>query len=59
MASDFALKGVPVRVNEIAPGRFLSELSYSKEVEDEMAKQPWMALNPVPMKRIGRYVKFS
>ncbi len=55
MASDFALKGIPVRVNELAPGRFLSELSYSKEEEDEMAKNPYLALNPPPVKRVGRY----
>lgn len=53
MASDFALKGLHIRVNALAPGRFLSELSYSKEEEDELAKQPWLALNPSPLKRIG------
>lgn len=55
MASDFALKGLHVRVNAIAPGRFISEMTGTQEEEDEDMKKPGLALNPNPLKRTGRY----
>ena len=52
MASDFALKGIPIRVNAIAPGSFASQLSASFEELKEIVKEKGMA-NPAPIMRPG------
>lgn len=54
LATEFALKGLNVRVNAIAPGVFESEMTkttLSAEEVDLVGK----GLQPVPAKRPGRY----
>jgi NAD(P)-dependent dehydrogenase (short-subunit alcohol dehydrogenase family) len=59
LATDFAHKGIPVRVNLIAPGLFASERSG----DDESAKkrtaegEPWYLVS-YPLKRAGKYVYY-
>jgi len=54
LATDFALKGIPVRVNAIAPGVFPSELTGTEEQVNEAAKTPLFAEKVIPTGRAGR-----
>ncbi|KLO15202.1 NAD-binding protein [Schizopora paradoxa] len=54
MAEDLASKGMPIRINAIAPGVFPSELTAPKEILDKIATQPGTGLRPGPMMRPGR-----
>ena len=56
IATDFALKGIPVRVNAIAPGLFASQLTGNDEQANEYCKTNMGAFNgvPVPLQRSGR-----
>lgn len=53
LSTEFAVKGVPVRVNAIAPGVYASEMTMdniSPEEVDNIGK----GISPVPAKRDGR-----
>jgi len=52
LATEFALKGVPVRVNAIAPGVYASEMTVDVIREDQVDKIG-KGLLPVPAKRAG------
>ncbi|KAF9459790.1 short-chain dehydrogenase [Collybia nuda] len=55
MATEFALQGIPVRVNAISPGVFVSELTAPAEVLAVLTQgPPTGALLPAPVKRAGR-----
>lgn len=56
MSTDFALKGIPVRVNAIAPGLFPSQITGSDEQANEYCKTNMGAINgvPAPLRRNGR-----
>lgn len=50
--TEFALKGIPIRVNAIAPGVYASEMTYdyiSPEEVDKVGK----GVSAVPAKRAG------
>ncbi|KAH9925389.1 NAD(P)-binding protein [Epithele typhae] len=53
MATEWAVKGIPVRVNAIAPGVWESEMTYD-EVTPELVDRIGKGLVPVPTKRAGR-----
>ncbi|KLO17956.1 short-chain dehydrogenase [Schizopora paradoxa] len=59
LATDLALKGIPVRVNGIAPGVFPSELMGSKERLAHYSKTPMQMLRPIPMQRPGTEEEIS
>ncbi|EEB98600.1 hypothetical protein MPER_01864, partial [Moniliophthora perniciosa FA553] len=56
LATEFALKGIPVRVNAIVPGLFESEItSGTPGGVETLAKSAIPgALNPIPLRRPGR-----
>ncbi|KAL5513158.1 hypothetical protein ACEPAH_3556 [Sanghuangporus vaninii] len=54
LATDFALKRAPIRVNAIAPGTFPSQLSAPKDQLDEYCKTNMGCLEPIPARRPGR-----
>jgi len=54
LATDFALKGIPIRVNAIAPGVFPSEITGTEEQVNEAAKTPLFAEKAIPAGRAGR-----
>ena len=52
MATEFALKGIPIRINGIAPGVYESEMTLERirtEDTDEVGK----GIQPVPAGRPG------
>ena len=52
LSTEFALKGIPVRVNAIAPGVYASEMTFDSipaDVVDKIGK----GVHPVPAKRAG------
>jgi NAD(P)-dependent dehydrogenase (short-subunit alcohol dehydrogenase family) len=61
MATEFALRGIPVRVNSLVPGIFPSEMSAAAGNEgDDIAQVPLPgALAAPPLKRMGRSVYLS
>jgi len=56
LATQFAIKGLPVRVNAFAPGIFPSGMTLAGQVEaDKLATgRVCGAMNPNPLKRAGR-----
>jgi len=52
MATEFALKGINVRVNAIAPGVYESEMTYDS-IEPGMVDKIGKGVVPVPAKRAG------
>jgi NAD(P)-dependent dehydrogenase (short-subunit alcohol dehydrogenase family) len=57
LATEIALKGIPVRVNSVAPGMFPSEMTTLEPITgpEEMARIA-KSLLPVPAGRTGTYV---
>jgi NAD(P)-dependent dehydrogenase (short-subunit alcohol dehydrogenase family) len=56
LATEIALKGIPVRVNSIAPGLFPSEMTLESISGPEELARADQSLVPVPAGRGGRYV---
>ncbi|KAL5531636.1 hypothetical protein ACEPAG_4513 [Sanghuangporus baumii] len=54
LATDFALKCAPIRVNAITPGTFSSQLFAPQEQPDEYCKTNMGCLEPIPARRSGR-----
>lgn len=54
LATDFALKKIPVRVNSLSPGLFPSEMTGSVDEVEEYAKEQWFAEKAIPLGRTGR-----
>lgn len=52
LATEFALKGVNVRVNAIAPGVYASEMTYHN-IGADMVDKVGKGITPVPAKRAG------
>lgn len=52
LATEFALKNVPVRVNSIAPGVWESELTLDK-ITPDLVDRVGKGIAPVPAKRPG------
>lgn len=53
MATEFALKKIPVRVNAVAPGTYASEMTkdtISSEEVDSIGK----GISPLPARRAGK-----
>jgi NAD(P)-dependent dehydrogenase (short-subunit alcohol dehydrogenase family) len=55
LATEIALKGIPVRVNSIAPGIFASEMTLETITGPEEMARVAQSLLPVPAGRSGRY----
>ena len=56
LATEIALKGIPVRVNSVAPGPFASEMTQETIVGPEEMAKVAQSLLPVPAGRPGKYV---
>jgi NAD(P)-dependent dehydrogenase (short-subunit alcohol dehydrogenase family) len=56
LATEIALKGIPVRVNSIAPGVFASEMTLDTITGPEEMARVAESLIPVPAGRPGSYV---
>ena len=56
LATDFALKRFPIRVNSIAPGVFPSKLTAMGDELVEFSKGPAVFQTPIPLRRAGRWV---
>ena len=56
LATEIALKGIPVRVNSIAPGVFASEMTLDTITGPEEMARIAQSLLPVPAGRPGSYV---
>lgn len=56
LATEIALKGIPVRVNSIAPGVFASEMTFETITGPEEMARVAQSLLPVPAGRSGTYV---
>ena len=56
LATEIALKGIPVRVNSIAPGVFTSEMTLETITGPEEMARVAQSLLPVPAGRPGTYV---
>lgn len=54
LATEFALRQAPIRVNAIAPGVFPSELSSSYEQLQELISTKPIGVSKVPIGRPGR-----
>ena len=54
LATDFALKQFPIRVNAIAPGVFPSKLTATEEQLEEITKTSMVFQSPIPLRRAGR-----
>lgn len=50
--TEFALKGIPIRVNAIAPGVYASEMTFDT-ITPELTDQIGKGISPVPAKRSG------
>jgi hypothetical protein len=59
LATEIALKGIPVRVNAIAPGVYESEMTQTTISGPEEVAKVAECLIPVPAGRAGSYVKQS
>jgi NAD(P)-dependent dehydrogenase (short-subunit alcohol dehydrogenase family) len=57
LATEIALKGIPVRVNAIAPGVYESEMTQTTISGLEEVAKTSQSLIPVPAGRPGSYVK--
>ncbi len=57
LATEIALKGIPVRVNAIAPGIYASEITLDTITSLEDVAKVAQSLIPVPAGRAGSYVK--
>jgi NAD(P)-dependent dehydrogenase (short-subunit alcohol dehydrogenase family) len=55
-ATEFALKGIPVRVNSIAPGVYESEMTLDTISGPEQVARIAESIVPVPAGRPGTYV---
>ncbi|KAF9454780.1 NAD(P)-binding protein [Macrolepiota fuliginosa MF-IS2] len=53
LATEIALKKIPVRVNAIAPGAYASEMTFDKITTGELADEVGKGVQPVPMQRGG------
>ena len=56
LATEIALKGIPVRVNSVAPGPFASEMTAETITGPEELARIAQSLLPVPAGRSGSYV---
>ena len=56
LATEIALKGIPVRVNAIAPGVYESEMTQTTISGPEEVTKAAQCLIPVPAGRAGSYV---
>jgi len=52
LATEFALKKIPVRVNAIAPGVYASEMTFG-EIGEDLVDVVGKGVMPVPAKRSG------
>jgi NAD(P)-dependent dehydrogenase (short-subunit alcohol dehydrogenase family) len=52
LSTEFALKGIPVRVNAIAPGVYASEMTFDN-ITPEMTDKIGKGITPVPLGRAG------
>lgn len=52
MATEFALKKVPVRVNAVAPGVYESEMTHS-HITPDLVDKVGLGIQPVPIQRPG------
>ena len=52
LATELALKGIPVRVNAIAPGVYESELTFDS-IPSEMVNKVGNGIQPIPAGRAG------
>lgn len=52
LATEIALKRIPVRINSIAPGVYSSEMTYDK-ITKELVDKVGKGVQPVPMERDG------
>ena len=52
LSTEYALKGIPVRVNAIAPGTYESEMTREK-IEGEDVDIVGNGIRPLPAKRVG------
>jgi NAD(P)-dependent dehydrogenase (short-subunit alcohol dehydrogenase family) len=57
LATELALKGIPVRVNSIAPGVYASEMTSDSITKPEEVAKIAESLIPVPAGRGGTYVQ--
>jgi NAD(P)-dependent dehydrogenase (short-subunit alcohol dehydrogenase family) len=57
LATELALKGIPVRVNSIAPGVYASEMTFDSITNPEEVAKVAQSLVPVPAGRGGTYVQ--
>lgn len=53
MSTEFALKGIPVRVNAVAPGVYASEMTFDSIDGPEETAKVSQAIVPVPTARSG------
>jgi len=53
LSTEYALKGIPVRVNAIAPGVYESEMTYDKIDGEEFLNLVGNGIHPIPAKRAG------
>jgi NAD(P)-dependent dehydrogenase (short-subunit alcohol dehydrogenase family) len=53
LSTEYALKGISVRVNAIAPGVYESEMTYDKIEGEDLANQVGNGIQPLPAKRAG------
>ncbi|KAH9980058.1 short-chain dehydrogenase [Lactifluus volemus] len=53
LATEIALKGIPVRVNSVAPGVYASEMTFDSIVGPEQMARVAQSLLPVPAGRAG------
>lgn len=53
LSAEYALKGIPVRVNAIAPGVYESEMTIDNLVGEELVNKIGNGIQPVPAKRAG------
>lgn len=53
LATELALKGIPVRVNAIAPGVYESEMTLARIPDGQLVDQVGNGIQPIPAKRAG------
>jgi NAD(P)-dependent dehydrogenase (short-subunit alcohol dehydrogenase family) len=56
LATEIALKGIPVRVNAIAPGVYESEMTLETIASEELVNKVGNGIQPIPAKRAGTLV---
>jgi len=59
LATEFALKGIPVRVNAIAPGPYASEMTFDEIVGSEETHKVSQCLIPIPAERAGNATEMA